>query len=209
MPPTPRPAFALALLLAALPATAHAQYGGGGIGTAQDEIPVVPGPADSSVTPAAAQLWIALGKPVSMPFAHETPLEDVVKYIQSATQGPDLPGGIPIYVDPVGLMEAEKTLQSPVVLNLEGLPLTTTLRLLLRQLDLGYRLEPEGYLLITSRNALRDPGSARDDAIARELAALRQEVAQLRALVAQQSSPPGASTARGDRQNARPGGPFR
>ena len=40
-----------------------------------------------------------LEQPVSMSFANETPLEDVLKYIKSATQGPN-DTGIPIYIDP-------------------------------------------------------------------------------------------------------------
>ena len=35
--------------------------------------------------------------------------------------------GIPIYLDPVGLQEAEKTMTSPITLDLEGVPLKTTL----------------------------------------------------------------------------------
>jgi len=48
-----------------------------------------------------------LDEPISMSFANETPLEDVLKYIKSATQGPN-DTGIPIYVDPVGLQEARR-----------------------------------------------------------------------------------------------------
>ena len=48
-----------------------------------------------------------------MSFPNETPLEDVLKYIKQATQGPN-DAGIPIYVDPQGLQEADKTLTSPI-----------------------------------------------------------------------------------------------
>ena len=54
-----------------------------------------------------------------MSFANETPLEDVLKYIKSATAGPH-DTGIPIYVDPIGLQEAERTLNSAVQIDLEG-----------------------------------------------------------------------------------------
>src|SRR5262249_62038450 len=50
-----------------------------------------------------------LDEPISMSFANETPLEDVLKYIKSATQGPN-DSGIPIYVDPDGLNEAAENL---------------------------------------------------------------------------------------------------
>ena len=54
-----------------------------------------------------------------MSFANETPLEDVLKYIKSATAGPN-DTGIPIYVDPVGLQEAEITMTSPVTMESRG-----------------------------------------------------------------------------------------
>src|SRR5262249_26484210 len=92
-----------------------------------------------------------LEQPISMSFANETPLEDVLKYIKSATQGPN-DTGIPIYVDPVGLNEAEKTMTSPVSLDLEGVPLRITLRLLLKQLGLTYDVK-NGLLTITAESS--------------------------------------------------------
>jgi hypothetical protein len=81
-----------------------------------------------------------------MSFANETPLEDVLKYIKAATQGPN-DTGIPIYVDPVGLNEAERMMTSPVTLDVEGVPLRTTLRLMLNQLGLEYVVQ-DGLLKI-------------------------------------------------------------
>jgi hypothetical protein len=104
--------------------------------------------------PLAQSTPARLEVPISMSFANETPLEDVLKYIKSATQGPN-DTGIPIYVDPVGLNEVEKTMTSPVTLDLEGVPLRITLRLLLKQLSLGYTIE-EGVLIITSESRLED-----------------------------------------------------
>ena len=68
------------------------------------------------------------------------------KYIQQATAGPD-GKTVPIYVDPNGLQEAEKTMTSPIQLDLEGVPLKTTLRLILRQLGLMYQVQ-DGMLII-------------------------------------------------------------
>src|SRR6201999_4164881 len=43
-----------------------------------------------------------LDKPITMSFASETPLDDVLKYIKESTK--DVQGkSIPIYVDPIGL----------------------------------------------------------------------------------------------------------
>src|SRR5215218_8713095 len=94
-----------------------------------------------------------------MSFANETPLEDVLKYIKSATTGAN-DNGIPIYVDPVGLQEAEKTMTSPVTLDLEGVPLKTTLRLMLKQLGLTYSVK-DGLLTITAENSEDQPTEIR------------------------------------------------
>jgi len=100
-----------------------------------------------------------LEEPISMSFANETPLEDVLKYIRSASQGPN-DSGIPIYVDPVSLQEVERTLQSPVQLDLEGVPLKTTLRLLLKQLGLTYTVK-NGVVMITSEDSKDQPTEVR------------------------------------------------
>lgn len=83
-----------------------------------------------------------------MSFPNETPLEDVLSYIKQATKGPRF-AGIPIYVDPVGLQEADKTTSSTVHIDLEGVPLRRALQLILSQLDLAYFVE-DGILVITS-----------------------------------------------------------
>jgi RNA polymerase sigma factor (sigma-70 family) len=89
-----------------------------------------------------------LEEPISMSFANETPLDDILKYIKQASTTKTYPG-IPIYVDPKGLKEAEKSLTSTVSIDLEGIPLKTTLRLLLKQLDLAYCVR-DGVLIISS-----------------------------------------------------------
>ena len=97
------------------------------------EFPAAPGGAAS----ANAHILRTLDRPVPMPFREKTTLEDALAYVSAATRGPD--GQIlPIYVNPIGLQEAEKTMHSPVILEIEGVPLRTTLRLLLRQLGLGF-----------------------------------------------------------------------
>jgi hypothetical protein len=118
-------------------------------------------PAGSNLLAAGnARILKKLERPVPMRFANETPIEDVFKYIREATSGPN-DGGIPIYVDPVGLQEAEKTMQSPVSIDLEGVPLRTTLRLALRQLEMDYVIR-DGLLVVTSLAGLDAPGAAKD-----------------------------------------------
>jgi len=99
-----------------------------------------------------------LDEPVAMKFPNETPLEDILKYLREATRGAN-GGGLQIYVDPVGLQEAEKTLTSPVSIDLEGIPLRRTLQLLLAQIGMVYKVE-DGILFITasgSGNAKLEP----------------------------------------------------
>ena len=105
-----------------------------------------------SITAANARIHEALKQPVPMRFNEETPFEDVVKSIREATRAAD-GKGIPIYVDPIGLSEADKTMSSTVRnIELEGVPLRAGLRVCLDQLDLACRVK-DGLLLITSREA--------------------------------------------------------
>ncbi len=90
-----------------------------------------------------------LNKVVSMSFPKETPLEDVIKYVKSATQSDRMPNGLPLYLEPEGLQEAEKTTSSPVTFEIEDAKLKTSLRLILKQLGLGYYIK-EGLVIITS-----------------------------------------------------------
>jgi hypothetical protein len=101
--------------------------------------------------PKTKQILAKLEEPISMSFANETPLDDILKYIKSATTTPSFTG-IPIYVDPIGLQEAEKSLTSTVTIDLEGVPLKTTLKLLLKQLGLTYTVK-DGFLMITSKES--------------------------------------------------------
>jgi RNA polymerase sigma factor (sigma-70 family) len=104
--------------------------------------------AASDKSPKTKEILTKLEVPVAMRFADATPLDDVLKYIKIAVQGPKQ-DGIPIYVDPVGLAEVEKTIASPVILDVEGVPLKTTLRVALKQLGLAYCVK-DGLLLISS-----------------------------------------------------------
>ncbi|WP_435008225.1 hypothetical protein P12x_005503 [Tundrisphaera lichenicola] len=103
-----------------------------------------------------------LNERISMSFPNDTPLEDVKKYIEQSTQdeAAGLPTGIPIYVDPQGLQDADKTMASTVSINLEGIPLRTTLRLMLKQLGLTYTVK-DSLLTITSTSSEDQPTEIR------------------------------------------------
>jgi RNA polymerase sigma factor (sigma-70 family) len=95
-----------------------------------------------------------LEAPIAMAFANETPLDHVLKYIKSATTKPGQ-SPIPIYVDPLGLQQAERSLNSTVMMNLDGVPLKTSLRLILKQLGLAYCIR-DGVLIISSVQGIRE-----------------------------------------------------
>jgi RNA polymerase sigma factor (sigma-70 family) len=101
--------------------------------------------------PRSRQILEKLEEPISISFAVETPLGDVLKYIKQATTTPTY-SGIPIYVDPIGLQEAERSLKSTIEIDLQDIPLRRTLQLLLAQLGLVYYVE-DGILVITSADS--------------------------------------------------------
>jgi hypothetical protein len=90
-----------------------------------------------------------LAKPLDISFKNETSLEDVIKFIRASTRSAAFPDGLPIYVDPIGLQEAEKSMSSPVTMDVMQVPLRTSLRLMLRQLGLTYQIK-DGLLTTTS-----------------------------------------------------------
>jgi len=104
--------------------------------------------AASDRSPRTKEALAKLEEPVTMSFSNETPLEDVLKYIKNATTGPK-GGGLQFYIDPIGLSEVERTVTSPISLDLEGIPLKTTLRLLLKQIGLAYCVK-DGLVIISS-----------------------------------------------------------
>ncbi len=103
-------------------------------------------------------IFAKLDEAIAMNFPNDTPLEDVMKYIAQSTQDKDtgLPQGIPIYVDPKGLQDVNATMASTVTINLNGVPLKDSLRLLLHQRNLGYRVA-DGLMVITDPRDVAEP----------------------------------------------------
>ncbi len=92
-------------------------------------------------SPATRAILAKLEEPLSMSFANETAIEDVLKYITSATQGPD-DTGIAIYVDPLALKEAQTKTTSETATVADARPRGDsgsgrTLRLALKQAEPG------------------------------------------------------------------------
>ncbi len=149
--------------------------GGGGAEEAPELKPVtvyvVP-----PITVKAAKTWQILGQSIAFNFPQETPLEDVLKYLKSATSDEKTKEkGVSIYVDPVGLQECEKTMASPVTLELQDVPISVGLTLMLRQLGLKFYVDPHGIVMIVSEGEtehLTDPSTQ----ILEELVELRGQV---------------------------------
>jgi len=97
-----------------------------------------------------------LDRPIPIRFPGGVSLEDLSRFLRESTKGAELPDGLPIYFDPEGLQEEDKTLASKVSMDLEGIPLRTTLRLLLRQAGLTYTVK-DGLMTITSQEAADEP----------------------------------------------------
>src|SRR5262249_2660690 len=126
--------------------------------------------------PSSQAVVTALEKPVGMSFANDTPLADVLKYIKAELRLPN-GNGIPIYVDPVGLAQAESKETSPVRIDVDGIPLRTSLRLVLKQLNLAYCVK-DGLLIISSvEGVLQELKEARET-IEQLAQPVREEVTQ-------------------------------
>lgn len=131
--------------------------GGGGFGGDAGPKPrkplTAPSPAGHGKDPKSRLILNKLDDLVAMKFPDETPIEDILKHVKENTKSSEMPRGIPIYVDPIGLQEAEKSLTSTVKIDLEGVPLKRTLQLALRQLGLAYLVE-DGMIYITTQDSV-------------------------------------------------------
>jgi hypothetical protein len=99
--------------------------------------------------PANARILKLLDEPVPMHFPTSMTLEELLKHVKDVTSRLD-GKGIPIYVDPIGLQEAEKSMTSTVGVRIDrdDIALKNSLHLCLRQLQLAYCVK-DGFLQIT------------------------------------------------------------
>jgi hypothetical protein len=104
-------------------------------------------------------IYDALDLPIALTYADGDHLDNVLKDIKIQTTKnpklPKLPTGIPIYVDPLGLQEAEVTLSSAVKRpsSADKLTLGEHLRRVLDPLGLAYTAK-DGFLMITSKESV-------------------------------------------------------
>ena len=151
LPSPPRP------IVSATPKQAGAGPGPGGgrptRKTAPGATPEVPRPDPFALKSQA--IGKKLDDSITLSFPEKTPLEDVFRFIEKATRSPD-GTGIPIYIDP----GARSSLKNLVQIDLEGVPLRTTLTLLLSQEGLTWAIE-DGLLLISTEQGLGNYGRIR------------------------------------------------
>ena len=63
---------------------------------------------------------------------------------------------MPIYVDPVGLQIAERSMNSTVAINIDPIPVKDALRLCLKQLGLGFTVR-SGFIMISDEDSATIP----------------------------------------------------
>ncbi len=107
-------------------------------------------------------MYDALGEPVALTYPDGAPLDQVLKDIRMKTtknpKMPKIPTGIPIYVDPIGLQEAEVSLNSTVKRppSADALPFGEHLTACPRAAGIGIHVK-DGYLMITSKDSIDVP----------------------------------------------------
>jgi hypothetical protein len=115
---------------------------------------------------ASSSVQDALVRPYSFPFARPTPLASVAEHLRTTLDAP-------VVIDQAALDRLGLREDDTVRLSLDGVRLKTGLKLLLDQLGMTYRVEPEDNLLIlTDRDGSEDPY----DRILRELESLHRDV---------------------------------
>jgi hypothetical protein len=88
-----------------------------------------------------------LDTPIPVHFPADTPLEKVLAYIHRATADVNFPG-IPIYVDPIGLENAERSMVATVRIDVDAIPVRDALRICTKQLDLNFSVR-SGHVMIS------------------------------------------------------------
>jgi len=129
--------------------------------------------------------WLKLQAIVPVNFPDGTSLQDLVKFVRESTRdvGNGLPRGIPIYVDPQGLNDVDKTMASTVTIDLDGIPLGKALRLAVQTLGMVVELDKDGLVTITSGGCNDGMPVSFESANWQALDGLREDIQALRAEV--------------------------
>jgi hypothetical protein len=107
--------------------------------------------------PVAEGIADLMNRPLALTYPDGAPLEQFLKDIKMCSVGQPklLTAGIPIYVDPIGLSEADKTMTSTVRRppSDQKLTLGEHLKLALKPLGLDFTIR-DGFLMITSQESV-------------------------------------------------------
>jgi hypothetical protein len=106
--------------------------------------------------PRAEGIVDVMNRPLALTYPDDASLEQVLKDIKLRSTGqPKIPAGIPIYVDPIGLSEADKTMTSTIKRppSDQKLTLREHLKRVLEPLGLDFTIK-DGFLMITSQEAV-------------------------------------------------------
>jgi hypothetical protein len=102
-------------------------------------------------------ILMALDQPFDAKLIPRPTLALLLQEIKRVTTNGVLWDGIPFFVDPIGLQEAGRTMNSPVTVSSKGVPIRKALEDALGQPKLDYFVR-DGFLLITSKeSALSGP----------------------------------------------------
>jgi hypothetical protein len=130
-------------------------------------------------SPETLAMLARLEEPVKIPFPDETSLRDVLAYLEQVTGKPPHERAMPFLVVPGALEQAKKTLDSTIQMDLDGVPLRTTLRLLLDQLGLACVVK-NGRLVIHSAKGIEKLRRKESGAAVRRVGAIDHGVARPR-----------------------------
>jgi len=141
------------------------------------------------VTDKQVKVWMGLDRRLDVSFEKRTSLEDMIKFVKAATRGEDGKGGLRIYVDTFSLNEHDMVVdQDAISMDLQDVPLSTALQLMLSQMQLVFSVEEAGIIVIRHKEDVSvapedELASTRDDvqSLKRELFLLRKEVEVLKA----------------------------
>jgi serine/threonine protein kinase len=119
--------------------------------TVQSAPPVKP--ATPSVVVGTDEIVKRLESRITLHFPEYTAFVGVLKFIKSATKKSPNDPGIPIFVDPIGLQELQKSARTAVKIDVASVPLKDALKQLLGQLGMVYRVKDD-VLVISSPSGL-------------------------------------------------------
>lgn len=169
----------------------------------QPDTHLVPAPPHSV---AWTRTWLQLQRVESLEYPDGVKLGDLLKRVRESTRAPEqgFPRGVSIYLNPNDLAEVDRTIDSMMTLDLDGVALAKALTLALRQLGLAMRIDEDGLVIVTSTSGDDDDVHfSADEAewtrldhihrgirgISSQVIALRREVSLLREALHQPAPP--------------------